>query len=468
MDATNEDTTVQEQPGASAARELKAAARDMLRMGSQWAHNALNWVDERRNTMSNRHREDRDYQERQFAQGRRPETSSYDQQGRAWPAQGSETPDRDVQGRYSSADRAPGYGSSQQRSSMSQGSMSQDRGARDYASQGYGSQGDASRYGSQGYGSGFESQNFRPQEYGAPSGGAGAQGFGPEGYGMPGYERSDYYGAQGYEQGYERQGRWSQPGSPYGSRSSQQGYPYQGERGSQQDEGNRQYASQRMESPRYPYSESLQHTQYGGYEPSQRWGSGQWHAPNAGERYGQAGTRGEQSYGELQGYGQQGMRTSHRGLGPKNYSRSDERIREDINERLTDADDIDARGLTVEVSNGIATLTGTVEQRWMKHRAEDLAESCSGVRDVHNQIRVQSRDAGMSSQPGRSTSASSGSLGAGGSSAMGSSTSMPGSGKSSASTGGGSGLSGSTGSAGGASTSGTTPTPTGSTRPSNS
>ena len=80
----------------------------------------------------------------------------------------------------------------------------------------------------------------------------------------------------------------------------------------------------------------------------------------------------------------------HRGRGPLNYTRSDERIREDINERLTDADDLDASGITVEVSNGVATLAGSVDERWMKHRAEDLVDSCSGVRDVRNQIQVKS------------------------------------------------------------------------------
>ena len=78
----------------------------------------------------------------------------------------------------------------------------------------------------------------------------------------------------------------------------------------------------------------------------------------------------------------------YRGVGPRNYKRSDERIREDLNERLTEADDIDASGLSVDVSNGVATLSGTVEQRWMKHRAEDLADSCSGVQDVRNHIQV--------------------------------------------------------------------------------
>jgi osmotically-inducible protein OsmY len=77
-----------------------------------------------------------------------------------------------------------------------------------------------------------------------------------------------------------------------------------------------------------------------------------------------------------------------RGVGPRNYTRTDERIREDLNERLTEADDIDARDVTVEVNNGVATLSGRVDQRWMKHRAEDLADSCSGVRDVRNHIQV--------------------------------------------------------------------------------
>jgi osmotically-inducible protein OsmY len=79
----------------------------------------------------------------------------------------------------------------------------------------------------------------------------------------------------------------------------------------------------------------------------------------------------------------------YRGVGPRNYTRSDERIREDLNERLTEAYDLDASGLSVEVSGGVATLTGNVPQRWMKHRAEDLADACIGVRDVRNHIQVQ-------------------------------------------------------------------------------
>ncbi len=78
----------------------------------------------------------------------------------------------------------------------------------------------------------------------------------------------------------------------------------------------------------------------------------------------------------------------YRGVGPRNYARSDERIREDLNERLTEAWDLDASGLNVEVADGVATLRGNVPQRWMKHRAEDLADGCIGVRDVQNHIVV--------------------------------------------------------------------------------
>lgn len=81
-------------------------------------------------------------------------------------------------------------------------------------------------------------------------------------------------------------------------------------------------------------------------------------------------------------------RPSYRGRGPKNYQRSDERIREDVCERLERDDRVDASDLEVLVDGGIVTMSGTVQDREMKRRAEDLAESCGGVRDVQNQIRV--------------------------------------------------------------------------------
>src|SRR5215217_4567696 len=56
-------------------------------------------------------------------------------------------------------------------------------------------------------------------------------------------------------------------------------------------------------------------------------------------------------------------RESHRGRGPKNWRRSDERIREMVNERLTDHDDVDATDIEVSVQDAEVTLTGTVTSR---------------------------------------------------------------------------------------------------------
>lgn len=78
----------------------------------------------------------------------------------------------------------------------------------------------------------------------------------------------------------------------------------------------------------------------------------------------------------------------HRGRGPKNYTRSDERIREDVNDRLSDDSWLDASDIEVVVKNCEVTLTGLVHTREDKRRAEDLAERVGGVRHVQNNLRV--------------------------------------------------------------------------------
>ncbi|WP_082721540.1 BON domain-containing protein [Burkholderia latens] len=75
--------------------------------------------------------------------------------------------------------------------------------------------------------------------------------------------------------------------------------------------------------------------------------------------------------------------------GPKGYTRSDERIREDVCERLAHALDIDVSDVTVQVRDGRVELDGTVPSRWMKHDIEDIADSCMCVRDVENRVRVR-------------------------------------------------------------------------------
>ena len=77
------------------------------------------------------------------------------------------------------------------------------------------------------------------------------------------------------------------------------------------------------------------------------------------------------------------------GRGPKGYQRSDERIREDVSDRLMEHPDIDATDVEVKVKNGVVTLTGTVDDRWAKRLAEDLAETAMGVKDVMNQLGVE-------------------------------------------------------------------------------
>jgi hypothetical protein len=80
---------------------------------------------------------------------------------------------------------------------------------------------------------------------------------------------------------------------------------------------------------------------------------------------------------------------AHRGRGPKGYKRSDERIHEDVCERLTEDPFIDASNIEVAVTEGEVTLNGTVSSRGLKRRAEDLAEMASGVAHVQNNLRVQ-------------------------------------------------------------------------------
>ncbi len=144
-------------------------------------------------------------------------------------------------------------------------------------------------------------------------------------------------------------------------------------------------------------------------------GSSGWNRPMGGgsERHGSEGMLGE--------------RSSFRGRGPKGYTRSDERIREDVNDRLTDEDSIDASEIEVTVESGEVTLSGSVPDREMKRRVEDLVESLSGVKNVQNNLRVKkdvsisergsererSNDHSSSSSGSRTSSASSATAGFG-------------------------------------------------------
>jgi BON domain len=78
-----------------------------------------------------------------------------------------------------------------------------------------------------------------------------------------------------------------------------------------------------------------------------------------------------------------------RGLGPRNVTRADDRIREDVCEALMDDEDLDASEIEVSVKEGEVTLVGKVASRLDKRLAEDLSANVSGVRDVNNQLRTE-------------------------------------------------------------------------------
>jgi len=108
-----------------------------------------------------------------------------------------------------------------------------------------------------------------------------------------------------------------------------------------------------------------------------------------GDQRGTWNQRGDESYD----FGEHNQRYSndlakHRGKGPKGFTRSDDRIKEDINCRLTDDAYVDASNIEVAVENGEVTLSGSVPDRSSKRRAEDVAELVSGVSNVENRLRV--------------------------------------------------------------------------------
>jgi hypothetical protein len=77
------------------------------------------------------------------------------------------------------------------------------------------------------------------------------------------------------------------------------------------------------------------------------------------------------------------------GMGPQGYQRSDERIHEEVCERLTHHGRIDASQIDLQVQDGEVTLSGTVEHREMKRLAEDAIENIYGITNIQNNIKVR-------------------------------------------------------------------------------
>lgn len=126
------------------------------------------------------------------------------------------------------------------------------------------------------------------------------------------------------------------------------------------------------------------------------------YADDAGERW-RDGYGGPGGQTRQVGYGQFGATPrregSFSGRGPRGYRRGDDRIREDVCDRLSEHPSIDAGEVDVSIRDGEITLQGTVPDRWMKRMAEDVAESVQGVRQVHNHLRVAAFDAEEQASP---------------------------------------------------------------------
>lgn len=91
------------------------------------------------------------------------------------------------------------------------------------------------------------------------------------------------------------------------------------------------------------------------------------------------------------GGGYRDVLEDHRGKGPRNYKRSDDRIQELVCDRLWENPDLDASNVEVAVQGSEVILAGEVNEKFEKRLAEDLAETITGVSNVENRIRVNRR-----------------------------------------------------------------------------
>ena len=68
--------------------------------------------------------------------------------------------------------------------------------------------------------------------------------------------------------------------------------------------------------------------------------------------------------------------------------RPDERIREDVCDRLVQFGPVDCTNIGVTVRGGVVTLDGALPDRAMVDRAIEVIKSVAGVRGVENKLRT--------------------------------------------------------------------------------
>jgi len=346
--------------------------------------------------MSSRY-DDRDEERRGRNYGRRSE-SDYDRSyGERSQGYGRDENERD---RYSTESRWRGqyggsreYGGSQSRGGQyggehdrgEYGGGGQNRGwelGREYGGgQSRGGQWGGSQYGGGEYGGGqYTGGQYGGGQYGTGQWGGGGQNWRSGREHHPGRED---YSTRGWDRDYTsgRQSRYGSSGRDYG----QSGFGF-GERYGERGRG------------------------YGGYEGRGDYDRGDYGGQEERGWLDRAADTVASWFGDEEAERRRRMDEQRRyhGRGPKGYRRSDERIKEDVNDRLSEGY-LDASEIEVSVMNAEVTLTGTVNSRSDKRRAEDIAESVAGVTNVENRIRVKHSD--MDRYTGLDTSSTSGTTG---------------------------------------------------------
>lgn len=232
-----------------------------------------------------------------------------------------------------------------------------------------------------GYGEG------RDMGYGHGGGSYAGEGYRGEGGRSEGYRGgySQSYGGAGYARPsyYDPYRRWPTMREGYVGFGPEQGFWRTPEDDREREYRMREY---RREYPRYGYGG---YSGYGGYEGERGY---RGHGDERGF-FERAGDEVASWFGDEEAERRRQMDAMregrHRGRGPRGYTRSDERIREDVCDRLADDPMVDASEVEVQVRNGEVTLNGTVHSRWLKRRTEDITDDISGVRHVQNNLRVQ-------------------------------------------------------------------------------
>jgi osmotically-inducible protein OsmY len=229
--------------------------------------------------------------------------------------------------------------------------------------------------------------------YSGPGSTQGAD-YGQGGYGSEAYGQRERGGYRGADEPHGDPGSygWQRDPGRFGQRPYGQGGPNYGS-GQGYGQGSGQGAYGQGGYGQGGFAQGGQGYDQEGFGQSRGYGQGS---------YGAAGQGGYETYGQGAYAGSQRARR-----GPKGYKRSDERLKEDISERLMNNAYIDAAEVTVDVQNGKVTLEGTVPERRMKHQIEDLVDNCPGVQDIENRVRVARGESGSSggetSQSGSAT-----------------------------------------------------------------